>query len=314
MAGQNTDRAATCLTTDLTPAAICLLQASLSNSSRLAYRRSWHLFLEFQQSTIHLPAPITLLCNFIGELFLRGYSPASIASHVSAISYVHKLLNYHDNSHSFMVRKLLRGTQMNQAPDTQLPITKSILLRLLDAIQHTVPSFCDRIMLKALFLTAFHAFMRLGELVPRSGKESHKVLQRPDVSLSPNVSVSFTLRHFKTNKDSSPIVISIQANPASSACAVAALHEYMRVFTHTAGPLFQFQSSRPVTYAFVSHQLKLAIQFAGLNPAEYKGHSFRIGAATEAANLGFSEHAIQKMGRWNSDAVRRYVRLKSFEL
>lgn len=96
-------------------------------------------------------------------------------------------------THSFMVRKLLCGTQMNQASDTRLTIMRSILLRLLDAIQHTVSSFCDRFMLKALLLTAFHASMRLWELVPRSVKVSHRVLQRPDVALSQNVSVFFTL-------------------------------------------------------------------------------------------------------------------------
>ena len=30
--------------------------------------------------------------------------------------------------------------------------------------------------------------------------------------------------------------------------------------------------------------------------------------------LGYSENSIQKMGRWNSDAIRRYVRLESFEI
>lgn len=31
-------------------------------------------------------------------------------------------------------------------------------------------------------------------------------------------------------------------------------------------------------------------------------------------NLGFSENYKQKMGRWNSDAVRRYIRIDSFIL
>lgn len=59
--------------------------------------------------------------------------------------------------------------------------------------------------------------------------------------------------------------------------------------------------------------LQNTISFIGLIPALYKGHSFRIGAATHAAKLGFSENCMQKMDCWNSDAIRRYS-LDSFEM
>ena len=59
--------------------------------------------------------------------------------------------------------------------------------------------------------------------------------------------------------------------------------------------------------------IKAAIRFIGLNPRHYKGHSFHIGAATHASNFGYSENAIQVMGRWHSNAVRRYIRLQAFK-
>ena len=43
----------------------------------------------------------------------------------------------------------------------------------------------------------------------------------------------------------------------------------------------------------------------------YKGHSFRIGAATFAAECGFSDAQIRLMGRWQSDAFRKYIRSPS---
>ncbi|KAK2160937.1 hypothetical protein NP493_1618g00010 [Ridgeia piscesae] len=46
-----------------------------------------------------------------------------------------------------------------------------------------------------------------------------------------------------------------------------------------------------------------------LDPDKYKGHSFRIGAATAAADSGLSETQIQTMGRWKSSAFKRYVRI-----
>lgn len=97
-------------------------------------------------------------------------------------------------------------------------------------------------------------------------------------------------------------------------CPVHTLYEYLQIFGHQTGPLYQFIEGKPVTYTFVSKNLQNTISFIGLNPALYKGHSFRIGAATHAAKLGFSENCIQKMGRWNSDAIRRYILLDSFEM
>ena len=95
-------------------------------------------------------------------------------------------------------------------------------------------------------------------------------------------------------------------------CPVQALYNYLHTFGHKSGPLFQFMGGEPVTYAFVVKNLTNIIDFVGLNPALYKGHSFRIGADTHAAHLGYSENCIQKMGRWKSDAIRRYIRLSSF--
>lgn len=41
---------------------------------------------------------------------------------------------------------------------------------------------------------------------------------------------------------------------------------------------------------------------------------FRIVAATHAAQLGYSESFIQHLGCWNSNALRIYIRIQSFQL
>ena len=55
-------------------------------------------------------------------------------------------------------------------------------------------------------------------------------------------------------------------------------------------------------------------KFAGLNVKNYKSHSFRIGAATTAWAKGFSEEQIQQMGRWNSEAFKKYIRIPLLSL
>ena len=55
----------------------------------------------------------------------------------------------------------------------------------------------------------------------------------------------------------------------------------------------------------------MAIKYCGLDPSRYKGHSFRIGAASYAADAGMSEPPIRALGRWKSDAFHKYIRIPS---
>ncbi|KAK2171495.1 hypothetical protein NP493_1057g00037 [Ridgeia piscesae] len=55
--------------------------------------------------------------------------------------------------------------------------------------------------------------------------------------------------------------------------------------------------------------LKQLLIFCGYQTSAFKGHSFRIGAATAAALWGESDAQIRAAGRWTSDAFRRYIRI-----
>jgi hypothetical protein len=59
-------------------------------------------------------------------------------------------------------------------------------------------------MVRAIFLLAFHALLRLGEIVAISYADYWTILQRQDISISykdgHSTSLFFTLRHYKTIK------------------------------------------------------------------------------------------------------------------
>ncbi|XP_021342874.1 uncharacterized protein LOC110443160 isoform X3 [Mizuhopecten yessoensis] len=308
-------------TNALSAQALRLLSAATADRTKVSYLRSWQLLEQFlQPSSIKLPLPVDVVGNFVAHLFSNKYSPATIATHVSAISYVHKILGLEDMTHSFLIRKMLKGCQkMKGVSDSRLPITKDILYKIVNALNFVVSDPQIRLLLRTLFLLAFNAFMRLGELVCKSYSESDKVLQRSDVSIAESdeqgPAVNMVLRHFKNNTDHQPISLHLVAKDGALLyCPVRAVKQYLSVFSHTDGPFFQMANGLPVTYVFVTQRLTEVISFVGLDPTLFKGHSFRIGAATEAAKMGYSESVIQRMGRWNSNAVQRYIRINAFIL
>ncbi len=63
------------------------------------------------------------------------------------------------------------------------------------------------------------------------------------------------------------------------------------------GPLFRFRDDRPLTRMRFVAKVKGALTTAGM---DYSGHSFRMGAATTAAQQGISDATIKMLGRWNN--------------
>ena len=51
-----------------------------------------------------------------------------------------------------------------------------------------------------------------------------------------------------------------------------------------------------------------------MQPENYAGHSFHIGAATTAAAGGVPVEVIKTLGRWKSQAYQLYIKLPSSQL
>ena len=95
-------------------------------------------------------------------------------------------------------------------------------------------------------------------------------------------------------------------------CPVQCILEYLDQGDHSPGAFFQLRNGEAVPGNTFSLFLSSAIKQCGLDPAQYKGHSFRIGAASHAAALGLTDSQIRVLGRWKSNAFRKYIRIDSF--
>ena len=81
-------------------------------------------------------------------------------------------------------------------------------------------------------------------------------------------------------------------------CPVAAVIDYMLARGSKDGPLFLWQNGCFLTRERFVQVVREAITAAGLEAANYAGHSFRIGAATTAAQCGLPDSTIKMLGRW----------------
>jgi hypothetical protein len=212
---------------------------------------------------------------------------------------------------------MLEGTRkLGHNVDTRQPITLSILHRLISCLpiihHHSFPIA----LLKAMFLLAFNAFLRVGEMTARSMHgTSDNTLQTQDCAVNFKCqqvsSVSLTLRNSKHNH-ARPFHITIPANNSNN-CPAVAIHHYLTLAKPKSGPLFQTQAGNPVTRHFFHTQLNRCLRAADIDTTVYKSHSFRIGAATEAvASLGLPDHEVQRLGRWSSNAFKSYIRTPQF--
>ncbi len=80
-------------------------------------------------------------------------------------------------------------------------------------------------------------------------------------------------------------------------CPVAAILSFLTVRPrHLTGPLLQHSNGSTLTSYTLVTQVKQALAAAGHDPHHYSGHSFRIVAATAAAQAGIPDHQIKMLG------------------
>ncbi|CAC5415184.1 unnamed protein product [Mytilus coruscus] len=132
-------------------------------------------------------------------------------------------------------------------------------------------------------------------------------LQPPLSGKAAEVQVCF--RKFKHNVRGMPKTISFSHGTAMES-AVVAMVEYLKVrpYSVPTEPLFCSVDATPLHRPDFDRILHKCLASCGLDSSRYKGHIFRIGAATDAAERGLSDSQIRSMGRWKSNAFQKYIR------
>ena len=136
---------------------------------------------------------------------------------------MHKLRGMPDPMTSFLVAKFLHGlSNVNASQDVRLPITRPILHRMLRALLVMGFSLYKTTLLRAFFLTMFHAFLRIGEATSKSPASSP--IQYADLVIDTQ-GAAILLNQFKHSKV--PHRVELQRGNDPIVCPVKALEDFI---------------------------------------------------------------------------------------
>ena len=284
---------------------------SLSRSSRILYTQVLGKVGQFAVSTLNrekwFPTSSWIVSLYVSHMIQKGYAPATVASHVSVISFFHKWLGFQDPTSQFFVKRIVLGAKkLCRTYDSRVPISLEILHKLIDSTDVVCSSSYESVLFKAIFVLMFHGFLRVGEI-----SDSPNNIMFSNLHWSSKF-VSITFQRFK-HHSGFPVIISIPSS-GTSYCPVLLIKKYLVQRGSDSGPLFSFPGSIPIQARHFNAMLSSSLAWAGYSNLNIKPHSFRIGAATWAATNGYSDNQIQIMGRWKSSAFRKYIRVQMFTL
>jgi hypothetical protein len=252
----------------------------------------------------------------VAHLYRERLASGTVKNYLSAVRYSQIALGLGDPGMGEMrqLEYVLKGLKRRASRGTQRtrrPITPNILHRI-ERVWEAHPNKRDTTMLWAASTMCFFGFLRMGEVVvPSESQYDAEVhLSHGDTKVDNPRSPSYLEVRIKCSKtDPFRKGVSVYLGRTDDGlCPVAAILSYMVQRGPAPGPFFVYGNGRYLTRERFVAALRQALTAAGIKGSEYAGHSFRIGAATTAAQVGLQDSLIKTLGRWESAAYMLYVR------
>jgi site-specific recombinase XerD len=272
-------------------------------STRRAYRADFAAFSAWCESRglCPLPADPQAVAWHISAIACGGLSVSSIGRRLAGIAYAHKLAKEPNPTAAEDVKVILAGIRrtVGCAPKRKAAATADRVRAMLDACPDTMLGKRDRALLALGFAGAF----RRSELV---------ALRLEDVTECAD-GFRVLIRRSKTDQigEGHEIVIprGLKIRPVEAVQAwlqAAGISDGLLLRAVHRGGYVRSWGLRGHDVALIVKRYALA---AGLDPAEFSGHSLRAGFATSAAETGASILKIMETTRHKSvDVLAAYVR------
>lgn len=292
----------------------------LAASTRKTYEAGRKKFNQFcAELNISNPLPVNqqTLCYYVAYLAKCNLSPATIKVYLSALRHYHIASDVPEPDRAKMQKLKIVSNGVTRVSAlktketrTRLPITPDILRQIYRLWQPNRHEY-ETILMWAASTLCFFGFFRMGELtIPNDKAYDGSIHLSPgDIATDSHTNPTMLQVHLKTSKtdrDRKGATV-IVGRTKDQLCPVSAVLAYLAIRGTTPGPLFQLENGIPLTKTRFILKFREALTQIGIDASKYAGHSFRIGAATTAAQHGIEDSVIQKMGRWRSTAYLSYI-------
>ena len=273
------------------------LRASLSDNSRRSYRSDLTQFILWGGA---IPCSPELVATYLAA-HADQHAVATLSRRLVSIGKAHTAQGLRTPTDTELVRATLRGIRRTHgsAQRQVAPAVKEDVLAMVAALTGTKGTR-DR----ALLLIGFAGAFRRSELVSLTVADVEQVQQ----------GLIIQLPRSKTDQEGRGRKVAIPY-ARGAICPVLALQQWIAVAGITEGPIFRGVNRHgQIADAAISPQavatvVKERARAAGLNAANYSGHSLRAGLVTSAAQLGVSSWKIRQQTGHKSDAMlSRYIR------
>ena len=296
-----------------------LFKKGIAPTTERSYRTGRKKYVKFCEKYSRPPLPVSEsgLCQFVACLAGEGLTHGSVKAYLAAVRQMQVEAGLGNPGMDAMakLKQVIRGVQRLRAEQGQQqrrrkPMTVQVL-EVLRRSWSVAPGGLDAKMLWAAATLSFFGFMRSGEVTVPSTRayDPSRHLSWQDVSTdsvaNPTV-VRVTLKISKTDQVRQGCTVIVGCT-GDKLCPVTAVLGYMGEAGCRQGPLFQYSSGKPLTQAGFVVEVKTALERGAMCSEGFSGHSFRIGAATTAAEVGVGDAVIQQLGRWKSAAYKGYV-------
>ena len=289
------------------------IRGSLAPKTWACYAAAWSSWLSFTsmegyQASGHSEGAILA---FLASLMRQHFSHSHVTKVLAGISFYFRLLGLKPCSDYFSVRQALKGYRRgNCSKDERRPISLDILSGLCRATSAVCFSDYEALLFRTAFALAYFGAFRISELIPANKKGvsgirlEHVVLDRERVHIWLSCS--------KTDQGGRGRWVELKVQDGLATCPVALVKQFLGVRPPGGGNFLTHLDLLPLTKYQFDAVLKRSLGIMGLAAYKFSSHSFRIGAASEAARAGVPEGDIKALGRWKSNCYQVYVRPNLF--
>ena len=285
------------------------LKSSKASNTIRAYKSDFKDFGAFcaKHNLKVLPTEPKIVALYLTYLSGKDAKMSTLRRRLVSISMIHRLKgHYLDTKHPVIIENLMgikrkKGTVQKG----KKPILINSLRLILKAIDEQDAEDLKKLRDKSIILVGFSGGFRRNEIVSLDYDDLDFVYE----------GLKITIKRSKTDQFGEGTIKALPYFNESIYCPVVTLKRWLNVSKITKGAIFRrFSKGTKLTKYRLTDQtvaliIKEYLKKAGIENANYSGHSLRSGFATSAAESGAEERSIMAMtGHKSTEMVRRYIR------